>query len=183
MTSFRDLEGLSGTEKVFLKVSVALITFILVTGLFYPFWTHSSWVRVIKVVDGDTVKVRQSGSLRTVRLKGIDAPETTAYNAPGEFPGVPRDSWRCLENWGYRANSFVEERIEGEMVSLIYRHGVLTVEKGRYNRLLGRIYLPGSGKNLGRLLVKKGLARSYGGKYLEEERKARNLSLGLWQCG
>ena len=35
---------------------------------------------IVSVVDGDTIKVRMSGRVESVRLIGIDAPET---NAPG----------------------------------------------------------------------------------------------------
>src|SRR5918997_1393831 len=43
--------------------------------------------RIVDVVDGDTVKVRLGGEVETVRLLGIDTPETRRPGAPVECGG------------------------------------------------------------------------------------------------
>ena len=43
-------------------------------------------VRVVSIVDGDTIKVRIGGKTETVRLIGVDAPET-------KKPGTPVQCW------------------------------------------------------------------------------------------
>ncbi|MFB6158631.1 MAG: thermonuclease family protein [Candidatus Nanohalobium sp.] len=133
-------------------------------------------------MDGDTFKLTSGSDNVVVRLKDVDTPETSGYNTPDEFKGLDKDDWRCLERWGYRAKNFLEKKLE-ESTRLEYRKGVLTVEKGSYGRLLGRVYLNGSNQTLGELIVQRGYGRSYGEEYRVEEREARNNSRGLWQCG
>jgi micrococcal nuclease len=60
---------------------------------------------VTRVVDGDTVEVRFGGESLTVRLIGIDTPESVA-------PGEP------VECFALRASAYTEERLEGEGVRL-----------------------------------------------------------------
>ena len=166
-----------GISKILLSISI-------VAGVvigFYPFFEVSTNPENIEIVDGDTLEVRVNQTERTVRLKGVDTPETEAYNTPGEFKGVPGDKWRCLEDWGYEAKDFVEERIENSEVVLEYRKSFFTVNRGSYGRLIGRIHFNGSEETLGKMLVEKGYARSYGEVYLEEEKMAREDSRGLWE--
>lgn len=160
------------------KALIFLVTMVAILGLFYPFQTVSETVKVIEVVDGDTLKVSQDGETRTVRLKGVDTPETSGYNSPEEFEGVPSQNWECLEDWGYNAKDFVKQHLEDEII-LEYRKGVLTVERGSFGRLLADVRLDGN-ETLSYLLVEKGYARSYGDRFLELEEQARNYSRGLW---
>jgi|GEM_PF-2112373 len=55
-----------------------------------PIPTETVEVLVVRVVDGDTIKVRYGGKLESVRLIGIDTPETTrGKNEPfGEQAGA-----------------------------------------------------------------------------------------------
>jgi len=48
---------------------------------------EASGARVVRVVDGDTIVVRGQGGERTVRLIGIDTPETKRPNTPVECFG------------------------------------------------------------------------------------------------
>lgn len=168
----------SGISRTVLKVFISSIMVCSFVSLFYPFFTASPTVEVAEVVDGDTLKVEHEDQIRTVRLKGVDTPETSGYNTPEEFEGVSKRNWQCLEDWGYKAKTFVEQEV-GQEVVLEHRKGVLTVERGDFGRLLGDIRLE-SNSSLSRLLVEKGFARSYEDSYLELERKARNNSRGLW---
>ena len=60
---------------------------------------------VVSVVDGDTIKVRMSGRVESVRLIGIDAPET---NAPG----------RPVQCFGPEASAKAKELLAGKAVRL-----------------------------------------------------------------
>jgi|GEM_PF-448330 micrococcal nuclease len=165
-------------QKVIISVSVLF----LFVGLFYPFFTSSKTVEVVKIADGDTVDVRLNGEIETIRMKGIDTPETAGYNTPEEYQGVPKHNWKCLEKWGYNAKDYVANKIEGKDITLAYRKGVFTVERGIFNRLLGKIYVSDSGRSLNQILVEKGYARSYGDYYQNIENKARMNKSGLWEC-
>ena len=83
--------------------------------------TGSENVTVTDVVDGDTLDIRyENGSTDTVRLVGIDAPETSFGNQPYEYEGVPNDYFgsRCLDEEGEDASAFLTDRLEGETVTL-----------------------------------------------------------------
>ena len=88
--------------------------------------TGNETVTVTDVVDGDTVDVRyQNGSTDTVRLVGIDAPETNGSNRPTYWEGVPNDYFgsRCLDDEGEDASAFLTDRLEGETVTLYTGEG------------------------------------------------------------
>ena len=53
--------------------------FILLFGLGLLFWSvpaHSENAVVVRVIDGDTITVQIAGAIRTIRLIGVDTPET-----------------------------------------------------------------------------------------------------------
>ena len=53
--------------------------FILLFGLGLLFWSvpaHSESAVVVRVIDGDTITVQIAGAIRTIRLIGVDTPET-----------------------------------------------------------------------------------------------------------
>ena len=55
--------------------------FILLFGLGLLFWSvpaHSESAVVVRVIDGDTITVQIAGAIRTIRLIGVDTPETVA---------------------------------------------------------------------------------------------------------
>ena len=121
----------------------------------------ASWSgRCVMVIDGDTLLVQRGEQLETVRLWGIDAPET-------EQP------------YGAQAQRFAAERAQNQQV---------TVEvKGydRYKRTLGTVSLPNR-RVLNEELLKNGLAWWY--QYFNPhqhdleayETKARQSKIGLW---
>lgn len=169
-------------EKDSTKHIITLATILTVLLLFYPFSTASEEYSVTKVYDGDTVDVERGRKVLTVRVAGIDTPETSSYNKPEEFKGIPQSNWKCLQRWGYNAKEYVTNKISGQNITLKYRKGVLTVERGAFGRLIAEIHVNNSRESLSEELVEKGYARSYGDKYIEEERQARKESVGLWEC-
>lgn len=124
------------------------------------------YVKVEKVIDGDTVKLTDG---RVVRYIGIDTPETVD----------PRKPVQCFAKEASQKN---KELVEGKTVGLEKDIS----EKDKYGRILRYIYLDGVFIN--ELLVKEGYASSYSYppdiKYqnllLAAERQARQNNLGLW---
>jgi micrococcal nuclease len=144
-------------------------------------------VTVVDVVDADTIDVRYpNGSRETVRLLGVDAPETRAENAPGEFEGVPDTDAgrRCLRRAGGAASEMARARLAGETVGLGF--DPRADRRGGYGRLLAYVYADGAQFNH-RLLV-AGHARLYDSPFVERdryaaaERRARATDRGLWAC-
>ncbi len=142
---------------------------------------------VTRVVDGDTVEVRYgNGTGDTVRLVGVDTPETYGATNPAEFEGVPEnESGRaCLADAGERASRALGEWVEGERVTLV--HDPSTDVRDRYDRLLA--YVVADDANLNYRLVARGHGRVYdteftlANRFYAAESTARRSASGLWTC-
>jgi micrococcal nuclease len=143
---------------------------------------------VTRVVDGDTVDVRfADGTTDTVRLLGVDAPETGGENEPGEYEDVPdtEAGRRCLASAGDAATGFAERHLDGASVSVVT--DPVADRRGDYDRLLAYVELP-DGTDLNYRLVATGHARVYdstfsrSGSYYAAESDAQAGNRGLWAC-
>lgn len=128
--------------------------------------------RVLKVYDGDTLRVAGPQGDHLVRLVGIDAPETA--KGPGR-PGQP---------FSARARSYLRDRVHGQRVALV-RYGLDT-----YRRVLAEVILEGANLNLE--ILERGLAEVYRGRtppeldreaYRRAEAAARAGGRGIWSQG
>ena len=146
-----------------------------------------SWnVTVSRVIDGDTVEIRYAnGTTETVRLLGVDTPETPPNTvSPTEFEGIPdTDAGReHLVSWGGNATAFAERTLAGKQVRLVVDPE--SDRRGGYGRLLAYIYV--DGENFNSLLLSGGYARLYESEFrLREsfaatEATAREERVGLW---
>lgn len=114
-----------------------------------------------RIVDGDTLDV---GGVR-VRLHGLDAPEL------GQICIAPDGTaWDC--------GAWVADKVRARIGD---RHVTCdTVDTDRYGRTVARCRI--AGQDLGRQLVRDGLAlayRRYSKAYLRDEAAARRAGLGL----
>ena len=133
---------------------------------------------VSDVVDGDTIKVVVRGFETTVRLVGIDAPET-------------RDPRRPVECFGPQASARTAALLPvGQAVRLVTDPTQAT--RDRYGRLLAYVYEPGHSGARGSVnfaLVATGYAKVYvyGGvrfeyavPFFRAQHRARKAGNGLW---
>lgn len=145
----------------------------------------STLAHVVRVIDGDTFCVTYGGgSGDTVRILGIDTPETSDRgNSEGDFGGVSDPSY--LTTWGERASSFTRGLLLGKDVTLAgdCRAG----SRDPYGRLLA--YVTSGGTDIGSLLVREGYARVYTGEdfsrkqeYLALQMEAQGSGAGLWNA-
>ena len=128
--------------------------------------------KVTRVTDGDTVKVAGNDEKMTIRLVGIDAPETSKKkNEPGQ--PFSRKSTK------YLASLVLNKSVE-----------VKSYGTDRYGRTLGVVFV--SGKNVNLEMVKAGLAEVYRGKpadgldpepYWSAEAEAKKAGIGMWSLG
>ncbi len=128
--------------------------------------------KVTRVPDGDTIKVSGNGSTITVRLVGIDAPETSKRkNEPGQ--PFSRKSTKHLASLVLNKSVVVKS------------YGI-----GRYGRTLGVVFVNGMNVNLE--MVKVGLAEVYRGRPApgldmnlcwKAEREAKRAGIGMWILG
>jgi len=126
-------------------------------------------ITVIDVVDGDTVKLSDR---RTVRIIGIDTPETVA-------PGKP------VQCWGPEATAFATQTLLNKTVTVVADPTQDRVDS--FGRTLAYVLLPG-GRDFSVLAAEAGHARSYiydrpplhHAAITAAEAQARATGLGLW---
>ena len=133
---------------------------------------------VTDVVDGDTIKVESRGFETTVRLVGIDTPET---RRPGGF----------VQCFGPAASTRAKSLLPiGRRVRLVT--DPTQDQRDRYGRLLAYVYTPGASGATGSInyaLVATGYAKTYVYRgtpfqhvqpFRVAEARAKRLALGLW---
>jgi micrococcal nuclease len=127
---------------------------------------------VVDVVDGDTIKVEIDGEKVTVRVVGIDTPET-------------KDPRRPVQCFGREASAQAEALLDGQDVWLATDP---TQDRyDRYDRLLAHVWLP-DGRLFEWVMVHDGYAHEYTyalpyqhqADLQEAERDARDAGRGLW---
>jgi len=121
---------------------------------------------VTRVIDGDTIVVAGVG---TVRLIGVDTPETVDPRTPAQY-------------FGKEASEFARRMAEGKTVRLEFDWQ----RTDKYQRVLAYVYLP-DGRFLNAEIVKQGYGHAYvvyPFRYLDQfreyERQARDERRGLW---
>ena len=130
---------------------------------------------VVKVVDGDTVKLNINGKTETIRLIGIDTPETVHPSKP-------------VECFGIEASNKAKELLENKTAGLEIDPS--QGERDKYGRLLGYIILP-DGRNFNKLMVESGYAYEYTynlpykyqSEFKQAQKDAENNEIGLWAPG
>lgn len=126
---------------------------------------------VARFIDGDTLSVDMNGKRETVRMIGIDTPETHKPNTP-------------VQCYGPAAAAFTKNLIGNQKVRL--ESDPKNQNRDRYNRLLRYVYLPDN-----KLVQKELVANGYGFAYTQfpfgkmdefvaAERQAALGKKGLW---
>lgn len=127
---------------------------------------------VVSVSDGDTIKVRVADKIETVRLIGVDTPETND----------PRKPVQC---YGQQASDFTKKSLLNSKVTLTSDDSQQNRDK--YGRLLRYAYTTG-GQNFNLLLIASGYAYEYTYKlpyqfqtdFKNAQEEAKQNKLGLW---
>ena len=130
---------------------------------------------VQSVLDGDTIKISYQGESRSVRLIGIDTPETVHPTKP-------------VECFGIEASNFAHTMLEGKEVLLESDESQGDVDK--YGRLLRYIFLS-DGTDFNLTMIKEGYAYEYTystpyryqKEYKEAQEEAQTAKRGLWADG
>ncbi len=131
-----------------------------------------TYYKVTEVVDGDTIKININGKIETLRLIGLDTPETVD----------PRKPVQCF---GKEASNKAKELLIGKNVRI--EKDISQGELDKYNRLLVYIYRE-DGLFYNKHMIETGYAHEYTYntpyKYQTEfkaaQKTAQQNSLGLW---
>ena len=138
----------------------------------------SGLYQVVKVIDGDTISVDIDGTTTTLRLIGINTPETVDPRKP-------------VECFGIEASNHAKELLTSKQVRL--ESDPTQDERDKYDRLLRYVYLEDS-TFYNEQMIKDGYAYEYTyetpyqfqTQFKAAATYARNNKLGLWShetCG
>lgn len=126
---------------------------------------------VERFVDGDTIAVRMGDTTETIRMIGIDTPETHRPNTP-------------VQCYGPAAAAYTKDRIGSQRIRLV--SDSLSTNRDRYDRLLRYVYLT-DGTNLNQELVAEGYAFAYlsfpftkSDDFAAAQSSAQDADKGLW---
>ena len=165
---------------VLLRLAVLLVTLVLMTPGLAPADGPPSlagpWSgRVTRVVDGDTIVVDVGGLWETIRIIGIDTPETVDPRKP-------------VQAFGQEASDYTKRTLSGKTVKLVADQGNAHIgHRDRYGRLLAYVWV---GENFfNEAIIRDGYAHAYTKypfrqDYMElfraAEKGAREAERGLW---
>ncbi|MEA2246239.1 MAG: micrococcal nuclease [Solirubrobacteraceae bacterium] len=129
--------------------------------------------RVVRVVDGDTIRVRIGSREERVRYIGVDTPES-------KRPGTP------LQCFAVRAAEENERLVGGERVRLVRD----VQDRDRFGRLLAYVYRVRDGVFVNAALVRGGFARPlrispdvrFAARFAALAAEARRAGRGLWNA-
>jgi micrococcal nuclease len=127
---------------------------------------------VARFVDGDTVVVNMGGKQESIRMIGVDTPETHKPNSP-------------VQCYGPAAAAYTKNLIGNNKVRL--QADSKSTNRDRYDRLLRYVYLP-DGRMVEEELIKNGYGFAYldfpfdkSGAFAKDQESARGATKGLWQ--
>jgi micrococcal nuclease len=163
--ALRHISGGIGCMTRIMTMNGVYCVFLLVfVSLFATVDRASAWEGVVvKVLDGDSLRIRRSGKIEEIRLYGIDAPE---YRQP----------------YSNKAKQYVRRMVNGREVA------VEEMDIDRYGRIVALVTL--KDRLVNRELVEAGLAWYYPrycrrqplcGELAELEARARRQGRGLWR--
>lgn len=122
-------------------------------------------------VDGDTIAVKMNDKIETIRLIGVDTPET-------HKPGSP------VQCYGPAAAAYTKNIIGDSRVRLAADEQ--SSNRDRYNRLLRYVYLP-DGRMVEAELIKNGYGFAYttfpftkAKDFVAAQEAAKSTNKGLW---
>lgn len=130
---------------------------------------------VVSVVDGDTVKVDIAGVRETLRIIGINTPETVDPRKP-------------VECFGREASAMAKDLLSNQTIEL--EADATQGERDKYGRLLRYVFLP-DGSDFGKTMISSGLAHEYTyskpyvyqQEYQAAQADAEANERGLWADG
>ncbi len=138
--------------------------------LSFPLSAFAGQYKVVRVYDGDTIKVAENGKEMSIRLVGIDAPEISKKK---RLPGQP---------FSTKAKEYLSSLVLNKVV------GIKFYGKDESGKLLGEIFAEKVNINIE--MIHAGLAEVYRGlpardleinTYREAEKKAKEDVKGIWE--
>lgn len=168
-------------SRFFRHIFIAIFALLLSVSLGYAY----SRATVVKVVDGDTLKIEMNGNEEAVRLIGIDTPESKINKKAKKDAIKAHHDIETITTMGKEAARFVKTLVrKGDTVGIEYD----VQKRDKYKRLLVYAYLS-DGKMLNEEIVKAGYANvmtyppnvKYQERFVKAHREARDTKRGLYR--
>jgi len=126
---------------------------------------------VTSVLDGDTFRIKYEGKTQSIRLLGIDAPEST------------KTRYKYLECFGTEAKNYLKSLIDKKKIT--FQFDSSQDQKDMYDRLLAYVYL--DDELINQKMIEDGYAKEYTYKtaytyqspFKQAEQSAQDQQLGL----
>ena len=140
---------------------------------------------VTRIVDGDTLKVFYLEGEESIRLIGIDTPESRVNKKTKKDAERNNQDIKIIIEMGKKATRYVKGLVRpGDLITI----ELDVQERDRYGRILGYVYLS-NGKMLNEEIVKAGYAVimtippnvKYKDRFLKAFQEARESKRGLWE--
>ncbi len=137
------------------------------------FFACGAETRVVRVIDGDTVVVKEGAEKVRIRLIGVDAPE------------IVHPDYEKNDYYGPESKACLAQMIEGTTVLLVYDGPGKKPKKDDYGRTLAYIYK--NGENVNAAMIQKGCARAYRkyphserDRFIDLEMESKKAKRGMW---
>ncbi len=145
-----------------MKESLKTLLFIFILSLLLSSLHAQQTTTVIRIVDGDTLKVRYWGKDESIRLIGIDTPESRVNKKAKRDAARSGQDLNTITSMGKRATEYVESLVKpGDLITIEFD----AQQRDRYGRLLGYVYLS-NGKMLNEEIVME--KRVINQRYIDE---------------
>lgn len=133
---------------------------------------------VSSVIDGDTFRIKYQGKTQSIRLLGVDAPEST------------KTRYKYLECFGTQAKDHLKSLLDKKKIT--FQFDPSQDQKDIYDRLLAYVFI--EDENINQTMIEDGYAKEYTYKtpylyqssFKQAEQSAQEQRLGLWNestCG
>ena len=169
------------SSRLFRHIFLALFALLLCFSIGYTY----DKATVVRVVDGDTLKIEMNGHEEAVRLIGIDTPESKINKKAKKDSMKSNQDVETITSMGKEAARYVRSLVrKGDMVGIEFD----VQRRDKYNRLLVYAYLS-DGKMLNEEIVKAGYANimtyppnvRYQDRFVRAFREARDTRRGLYR--
>ncbi|HBE17060.1 MAG TPA: SNase-like nuclease [Cyanobacteria bacterium UBA11367] len=124
-------------------------------------------VKLISIIDGDTIKVLIDGIPTNIRFRLVDTPETQKHQT-SENP-IILNQWL----WGKKAKEYIQSRLPSDLYIFIYETDI-------YGRTIGDIYTQPFANTVSNIQYKLALAGLCTLSLSLEMRKMNNRELALY---
>jgi len=167
------------------QVRSAIIVLILVAASALPLQAQQESASVLRVLDGETLKIDRNGQKELIKLIGLDVPKSKMHSKAERDAIQSRQDFPSMTSMGIEAMQFLKRLVKsGDTVAIEFD----VVTRDKEGMLLGYIYLP-DGRMLNQEMLRAGYAYlaistpnvKYQERLLQARAEAWKKGRGVWK--